>query len=155
MTSLVQVKTCLSWKFNWICILQIVRHFVKVWLCSLSAYVCTHTYLGLPLPAVFEKSTVEARCALFDTGMYNGIFSTKYAQSWHMRASCTSLQSHYLFIGQHPYLTRFKNNKYFVRHHLWLCINPWDSYQIRKIAGCACIWNAGNVFSATNFRGNR
>ena len=23
---------------------------------------------------------------------------------------------------------------------------PWTSYQIRKIAGCACAGNAGNVF---------
>ena len=28
----------------------------------------------------------------------------------------------------------------------------WASYQIRKIAGCAC---AGNVFPATDFKGNR
>ena len=26
--------------------------------------------------------------------------------------------------------------------------NPWASYQIRKIAGCACARNAGNVFPA-------
>ena len=31
---------------------------------------------------------------------------------------------------------------------------PWTSYQIRKIAGCACARNAGNVFSATYFKGN-
>ena len=29
------------------------------------------------------------------------------------------------------------------------------SYQIRKIAGCACTGNAGNVFPATDFKGNR
>ena len=29
----------------------------------------------------------------------------------------------------------------------FLCI-PWASYQIRKIAGCACAGNIGNVFSA-------
>ena len=28
-------------------------------------------------------------------------------------------------------------------------IGPWASYQIRKIAGCACAGNAGNVFPAT------
>ena len=26
---------------------------------------------------------------------------------------------------------------------------PWASYQIRKIAGCACAGNAGNVFPTT------
>ena len=32
---------------------------------------------------------------------------------------------------------------------------PWTSYQIRKIAGCACTGNSGNVFPATDFKGNR
>ena len=31
----------------------------------------------------------------------------------------------------------------------------WASYQIRKIAGCACVGNAGNIFPATDFKGNR
>ena len=31
----------------------------------------------------------------------------------------------------------------------------WASYQIRKIAGCVCAGNAGNVFPATDFKGNR
>ena len=30
----------------------------------------------------------------------------------------------------------------------------WASYQIRKIVGCACTGNAGNVFPATDFKGN-
>ena len=29
---------------------------------------------------------------------------------------------------------------------------PWASYQIHEIAGCACAGNAGNVFPATDFR---
>ena len=29
------------------------------------------------------------------------------------------------------------------------CVGQWASYQIRKIAGCACAGNAGNVFPAT------
>ena len=29
------------------------------------------------------------------------------------------------------------------------------SYQIRKIAGCACAGNAGNIFPATDLKGNR
>ena len=32
---------------------------------------------------------------------------------------------------------------------------PWASYQIRQIVGCACAGNAGNVFPATDFKGNR
>ena len=31
----------------------------------------------------------------------------------------------------------------------------WASYQIRKNAGCACAGSAGNVFPATDFKGNR
>ena len=33
--------------------------------------------------------------------------------------------------------------------------NQWASYQMRKIAGCACAGNAGNVFPATDFKGIR
>ena len=33
----------------------------------------------------------------------------------------------------------------------WL---PWTSYQIRKLAGCVCAGNAGNVFPATDFKWN-
>ena len=42
--------------------------------------------------------------------------------------------------------------------HNWGCYPstlPWASYQIRKIAGCACAGNAGNVFPATDFKGKR
>ena len=31
----------------------------------------------------------------------------------------------------------------------------WASYQIRTIEGCSCVGNAGNVFSVTDFKGNR
>ena len=31
-------------------------------------------------------------------------------------------------------------------------ISPWASYQIRKIAGCACAGNAGNVFPRRRFQ---
>ena len=42
-------------------------------------------------------------------------------------------------------------------HHLafeipfcFVLLLPWASYQIRKIAGCTCAGNAGNVFPATD-----
>ena len=41
---------------------------------------------------------------------------------------------------------------------MWVCISitiSWASYQIRKIAGWACAWNVGDVFPATDFKGNR
>ena len=31
----------------------------------------------------------------------------------------------------------------------------WASYQIRKIAGCACAGNAGKIFPTADFKGNR
>ena len=31
-------------------------------------------------------------------------------------------------------------------------VSPWTSYQIRKIAGCACAGNAGNVFPRRRFQ---
>ena len=34
-------------------------------------------------------------------------------------------------------------------------VAPWTSYQIRKIAGCACAGNAGSVFPANALKGNR
>ena len=34
-------------------------------------------------------------------------------------------------------------------------IDQWAAYQIRKIAVCSCAGNAGNVFPATDFKGNR
>ena len=51
--------------------------------------------------------------------------------------------------------------KYWLNHHLqWglLCSRgaappkQWASYQIRKIAGCACAGNAGNVFPRCQFQ---
>ena len=32
--------------------------------------------------------------------------------------------------------------------------NPWTACQIRKIQGCACAGNAGNVFPNADFKGN-
>ena len=34
-----------------------------------------------------------------------------------------------------------------------LSSSSWASYQIRKIAGCACTWNAGNIFPPPQIRG--
>ena len=44
--------------------------------------------------------------------------------------------------------------KMYVQHLSMKAILPWASYQIRNIAGCTCAGNAGNVFPATNFKGN-
>ena len=38
------------------------------------------------------------------------------------------------------------------RMHLTPGSLPWASYQIRKIAGCACAGNAGNVFPRRRFQ---
>ena len=34
-------------------------------------------------------------------------------------------------------------------------VSAWASFQMRKIEGCAYAGNAGNVFAATDFKGNR
>ena len=39
--------------------------------------------------------------------------------------------------------------------HFRKTLLPWASYQIRKIAGCACTGYAGNVFPATDLEGNQ
>ena len=49
-------------------------------------------------------------------------------------------------IASYPYLP--SESTYYVRL-------SWASYQIRKTAGCACAGNAGNVFPAADFKGNR
>ena len=36
-----------------------------------------------------------------------------------------------------------------------IALAVWASYQIRKITDCACAGNAGNIFTATDFKGNR
>ena len=38
--------------------------------------------------------------------------------------------------------------------HFIMDVLPWASCQIRKIAGCACAGNAGNVSPAADFKGN-
>ena len=37
-------------------------------------------------------------------------------------------------------------------YHLFEPVTPWASYQIRKIAGCACAGNAGNVSPRRRFQ---
>ena len=34
----------------------------------------------------------------------------------------------------------------------WFIVSPWASYQIRKIASCACAGNAGDVFPRRRFQ---
>ena len=72
--------------------------------------------------------------------------------------SLTSTMRLYKGIGKPRYLVCFSCNKkerkkeqgndsVIIPYH-WLSGEsfPWASYQIRKIAGCACAGNAGNVF---------
>ena len=40
-------------------------------------------------------------------------------------------------------------------YQIWQLSGPWASCQIRQIAGCACVGNAGNVFPATVLKGSR
>ena len=44
------------------------------------------------------------------------------------------------------------NDTYGITYHSQVA---WASYQIHKVAGCACAGNAENVFPTTDFKGNR
>ena len=44
------------------------------------------------------------------------------------------------------------SNKHHVSHIIIMGTLEWASYQIRKIAGCACAGNAGNVFPRRRFQ---
>ena len=48
--------------------------------------------------------------------------------------------------------THTKSSHSHKRETLSLGLMPWASYQIRKIAGCACARNAGNVFPRRRFQ---
>ena len=50
---------------------------------------------------------------------------------------------------------QFKIAHFTLYNPLHVFITSWALYQIRKIAGCVCAGNAGNVFPATDFKGNR
>ena len=55
-----------------------------------------------------------------------------------------------LFFGNIPVSTSAKKSKCIENiFHVNMYILQWVSYQIRKIAGCACAGNAGNVFPDT------
>ena len=55
-------------------------------------------------------------------------------------------------------VSKAENVSIWWRHHEWLhvwcrsTLVQWASYQIRKIAGCACAGNAGNVFPRRRFQ---
>ena len=55
----------------------------------------------------------------------------------------------------HHFANDFFNNIFVgeTEGHQWFW--QWASYQIRKIVGCACTGNAGSVFPATDFKGDR
>ena len=74
---------------------------------------------------------------------FSCIYSYFYLNRWCGNASNETF--HYQDNSNH--LINALWNERFVLH--------WASYHIRKIAGCACAGNAGNVFPATDFKGNR
>ena len=61
------------------------------------------------------------------------------------------LASDYLFIR--PLKLIHVSKKALTTGLYFSCISPWASYQLCKIAGCAWAENAGNVFSAADFKG--
>ena len=76
------------------------------------------------------------------------VLSWEWRCSWSANRRCSnSIWMINTFIANSG--TSYVNGEQLVRDVL-----PRASYQIRKIAGCACTGNAWNVFSATDFQGN-
>ena len=73
---------------------------------------------------------------------------------WRWLAINNSYKETALFLQMAPRLPGNKSNVIFSP----ITLHPWASYQIRKVAGCACavnMWMPGTFFPATDFNGNR
>ena len=69
---------------------------------------------------------------------------------------CETLWNHFVLISCWPWDDQMNEPKsmYIIISSIFLLVQ-WASCQIRKIAGCACARNDGNVFPATDFKENR
>ena len=76
----------------------------------------------------------------------------KYSLDWYTTDSCIHIVTCMNEVEQPVSLV---SRSSYNAGHFSPCYLQWASYQIRKIADCACAGNAGNVFPATNFKGNR
>ena len=81
--------------------------------------------------------TARASCAVMHVGIANPRWRGKRSRHpWCMR------NPQFYIYDKRPMRQRNTPNG----------IKPWASYQIRKIAGCACAGNAGNVFPRRRFQ---
>ena len=71
------------------------------------------------------------------------------------RPQRVNIQRYISFEALYVFSKSYFNALKLVSDAYWCITLSWASYQIRKIVGCACAGNAGNVFPATNFKWNR
>ena len=84
---------------------------------------------------IVENSIVSVGCAL--SNRTNAINEAEKIADW--------------LHDPHPYIAC--NMIFWRRANMFVfSLNSWASYQIRKIAGCACAGNAGNVFPRRRFQ---
>ena len=96
----------------------------------------------MSLRTLFRESGEYSRCTM------NGYMTII---SWQLVLNSRLLQVLLMFCKQIAWDEQcIKTNGFIIPLYA-----SWASYQIRKIAGCACAGNAGNVFPATDFKGNR
>ena len=99
-----------------------------------------------PTNAHWFHSKIERDALIFLTCPLSdqGPFSISYLESSNLANHLVSPSnpSHLIYFGTHPIV--FPEMRCW-RHHA-SASTLWASYQIRKIAGCACAGNAGNVF---------
>ena len=97
-------------------------------------------YFNANLLKFASEDGINIHLALVEIGTNNDLF-----QSWF------SLQTH-LCVAISWWAIEKLTAFYIMVDDTWHA--QWASYQIRKIADCAYAGNAGNVFPATDFKGN-
>ena len=144
------------------------------WLCISPERVCTsmiymrwesHFYSNdvvghVPLAAIAEKRKLNKMSSCLR-------LETPWLSLWYGSSGATG-KMHQLRVTQHRSFPLFSDDVFLngvpcvipvcciEERILWTERKaPRASYQLRKIAGCICAGNSGNVFTATDFNGNR
>ena len=103
-------------------------------------YKSTYSYIRRGLFNMGSTSPVETIEMMTNHKIYSIMFNTRFPQ-------LLKITIFFIFSS----LKRISSG----RHHkigILKEYTPWASYQIRKIAGCACAGNAGNVFPRRRFQ---
>ena len=99
------------------------------------------------IPSIASWWKTNHHCVYQDTSLISPIW-TPTASNKYMQNKISRLPT--------IYATRFKRCaalfRFWKAKIQYLITTPWASYQIRKIAGCACAGNAGNVSPRRRFQ---